>query len=74
MHFSVHIIFLRTLRIVAPVIVTGKVVDEQGAPMAGVTIIEEGGVNSKRDFGFTPSLIYRMVNPAFYAFMNPGLA
>ena len=27
----------------APVIVTGKVVDEQGAPMAGVTIIEEGG-------------------------------
>ena len=58
----------------APVIVTGKVVDEQGAPMAGVTIIEEGGVNSKRDFGFTPSLIYRMVNPAFYAFMNPGLA
>ena len=42
--------------------------------MAGVTIIEEGGVNSKRDFGFTPSLIYRMVNPAFYAFMNPGLA
>ena len=26
-----------------PVVVTGKVVDEQGAPMAGVTIIEEGG-------------------------------
>lgn len=33
-----------------PVTVTGKVVDEQGAPMAGVTIIERGGGESDSEF------------------------